>query len=105
MVKGNTRRNSRHHQSLVTISRRHSLLRSLSTLNVNDSSPSHNQPPLERGMSLSPRRSLSRQGSVVEHMERDTCRLEPKLEGRIVVIHNEEVHISRFNCKRNSWLC
>ena len=48
-------------------------------------------------LSLSPRPSLSRQGNVVEDMEKKTCKLEPKLEGRIVVIHNKEVCLCSVN--------
>jgi len=88
MVSGLTRRNSRHHQSLITMSRRHSLLRSMTSLN--ELCPSVT-PLMERSMSLSPRPSLSRQGNVVENMEKVTCKLAPAVEGRIIVIKNKEV--------------
>lgn len=85
-----SRRPSRHHQSLVTLSRRHSLLRSMSSISGfhhDVTSPA----TLERTMSLSPRPSLSRQGNVFEDMEKVTCKLEPKVESRIVLIKNKEV--------------
>lgn len=89
MVTGHTRRNSRHHQSLITMSRRHSLLRSMTSFHEISTGPTS----LERCNSLSPRPSLSRQGNVVEEMERKECRLAPQVEGRIVIIKKKEVMV------------
>lgn len=80
-------KHSRHHQSLITLSRRHSLLRSMSAIH-DMSNPSQ---LLERCNSLSPRPSLSRQGNVVEEMEAQSCKLAPVVEGRIVAIKSKEV--------------
>jgi 5'-nucleotidase len=99
IVSGSGRRNSRHHQSLITLSRRHSLLRSLSSLQIHETSPT---PTIERGMSLSPRPSLSKQGNVIENLEKTTCRLAPTVEGRIVVIKNKDILHELIN-ERKEW--
>ncbi|CAL8106599.1 unnamed protein product [Orchesella dallaii] len=98
MVRGHTRRNSRHHQSLITMSRRHSLLRSMTSFHEISAGPTS----LERGNSLSPRPSLSRQGNVVEDMEKSSCRLAPQTEGRIVVVKNKETLQDLIN-ERKDW--
>ncbi|OXA43429.1 Trifunctional nucleotide phosphoesterase protein YfkN [Folsomia candida] len=91
-------KHSRHHQSLITLSRRHSLLRSMSAVHdLNHASPS-----LDRCNSLSPRPSLSRQGNVVEEMEKQTCLLKPMVEGRIVVIKDKNVLHDLMN-ERKDW--
>jgi len=91
-------KHSRHHQSLITLSRRHSLLRSMSTIHdMNNATPS-----MERCNSVSPRPSLSRQGNVVEEMEKETCKLAPTVQGRIVIIKTKEVLLELMN-ERKDW--
>ncbi|EFA06359.1 mannosylglucosyl-3-phosphoglycerate phosphatase isoform X1 [Tribolium castaneum] len=88
---GKTKKHSKHRQSLVTLSRRHSLvkmldgseldgpppLRRASTVEVTTSPPSHHTARLTRRASL-------------DDLEQESCQLTPKIDHRIVVITNEE---------------
>ena len=81
MKTGKGRRASRHRQSLVTLSRRHSLVK---LLEGGDEGP----PPLRRGLSLQeapppPRPPMQRRASL-EDLEAQSCLLAPAVEGRIV---------------------
>ncbi|KAH6946620.1 hypothetical protein HPB50_014211 [Hyalomma asiaticum] len=76
-----------HRQSLVCLSRRHSLVRTCEDVTT--------KPPLKRGLSLdaSARRGLFRQRQTsLEDVEHETCKMEPKVENRIVIL-TEERHI------------
>ncbi len=62
----------------------------------------HPSPSVERCNSLSPRPSLSRQGNVIEEMEKQTCLLAPTLEGRIIAIKTKEILHDLMN-ERKEW--
>lgn len=75
-----------HRQSLVCLSRRHSLVRTCEDVTT--------KPPLKRGLSLdaSARRGLFRQRQTsLEDVEHETCKMEPKVENRIVILTEEQV--------------
>ncbi|XP_037284244.1 snake venom 5'-nucleotidase [Rhipicephalus microplus] len=75
-----------HRQSLVCLSRRHSLVRTCEDVTM--------KPPLKRGLSLdaSARRGLFRQRQTsLEDVEHETCKMEPKVENRIVIFTEEQV--------------
>jgi 5'-nucleotidase len=82
MRQGKTgRRGSKHRQSLVTLSRRHSLVK---VLEGGEEGP----PPLRRGVSIDvgprepPKRGLQRRASLDE-LETETCLLAPRIQRRI----------------------
>ncbi|KAH9361871.1 hypothetical protein HPB48_003720 [Haemaphysalis longicornis] len=77
---------TRHRQSLVCLSRRHSLVRTCEDVTT--------KAPLKRGFSLdaSARRGLFRQRQAsLEDVEHETCKMEPKVENRIVILTEEVV--------------
>ncbi|GLH01865.1 Protein 5NUC [Gryllus bimaculatus] len=95
---GKTKRPSKHRQSLVTLSRRHSLVKTL-----DGSSELDGPPPLRRGSSAdigdrhcgspSPphiqRSRLTRRASL-DDLEQESCQLMPRIEGRIVILNEEK---------------
>ncbi|GFG38259.1 hypothetical protein Cfor_01900 [Coptotermes formosanus] len=113
---GKTKRHSKHRQSLVTLSRRHSLVKMLDGIggeldgppplrrsstvdNAGDSrhspspSPPHphthpHPPPHTHAQSRS---RLTRRASL-DDLEQETCQLSPKIEGRIVILTDEKRH-------------
>ncbi|KAJ8975213.1 hypothetical protein NQ317_000211 [Molorchus minor] len=88
---GKTKKHSKHRQSLVTLSRRHSLVKML------DGSELDGPPPLRRASTVESSSSppmhhtsrLIRRASL-DDLEQETCQLTPKIEQRIVIINNEE---------------
>uniref|UniRef100_A0A1B6LIG1 5'-Nucleotidase C-terminal domain-containing protein n=1 Tax=Graphocephala atropunctata TaxID=36148 RepID=A0A1B6LIG1_9HEMI len=88
---GKTKRTSKHRQSLVTLSRRHSLVKML------DNSELDGPPPLRRASTIEtpshghamPR--LTRRASL-DDLEHDSCTLTPKMEQRIVRLTPEVRH-------------
>ncbi|XP_059471868.1 snake venom 5'-nucleotidase isoform X2 [Neocloeon triangulifer] len=85
MRQGQTKRHTKHRQSLVTISRRHSLVKMLETTENSDAPP-----PLRRSSIIDQdggppplRNRLTRRASI-DDLEQETCELCPKVEGRIV---------------------
>lgn len=79
---------TRHRQSLVCLSRRHSVVKMLE-----GSVPPAASHPLRRGVSLDSttlsRRPLLRRQTSLDDIERETCKLEPKIEGRILLLTDE----------------
>ncbi|XP_066142642.1 mannosylglucosyl-3-phosphoglycerate phosphatase isoform X2 [Euwallacea fornicatus] len=88
---GKTKKQSKHRQSLVTLSRRHSLVKML------DCSELDGPPPLRRASTIeTPSHNnfhhstkLTRRASL-DDLEQETCQLIPKIDQRIIVINNEE---------------
>ncbi|XP_044265008.1 mannosylglucosyl-3-phosphoglycerate phosphatase isoform X1 [Tribolium madens] len=88
---GKTKKHSKHRQSLVTLSRRHSLVKML------DGSELDGPPPLRRASTVEVTTSppghhsarLTRRASL-DDLEQESCQLTPKIDHRIVVITNEE---------------
>ncbi|XP_034650773.1 mannosylglucosyl-3-phosphoglycerate phosphatase isoform X1 [Drosophila subobscura] len=87
--------NTKHRQSLVTLSRRHSLVQCLDSMDLDGPSPirklsvgHHN-----KSMDLSHGNSqkMLRRASL-DDLEQSSCELAPQLEHRIVMIQNEEHH-------------
>ncbi|KAL0277625.1 UNVERIFIED_CONTAM: hypothetical protein PYX00_004852 [Menopon gallinae] len=98
---GKTGRHSKHRQSLVTLSRRHSLVKSL---DVADGPPVVREPTKSPPASNSPsnkitsntrtspgqvRSRLSRRASF-DDLEQESCELTPKIEGRIIILNEEK---------------
>ncbi|KAJ1527198.1 hypothetical protein ONE63_008729 [Megalurothrips usitatus] len=104
-----TKRHSKHRQSLVTLSRRHSLVKALdgeldgppplrrsSTVDHSHSmhsahlphAPSH-APVHGHPDRRSPRSCLVRRASL-EDLEQESCKLSPKIDGRIVILTEEK---------------
>ncbi|KAI4468300.1 nucleotidase-related [Holotrichia oblita] len=84
---GKTKKHSKHRQSLVTLSRRHSLVKTLEGAELDG------PPPLRRLSTIEtphPTSRLTRRASL-DDLEQETCRLTPKLENRIVILDSEEV--------------
>lgn len=84
ILTGVARPRTHHRQSLVCLSRRHSLVRTCEDVSV--------KAPLKRGLSLdaSARRGLFRQRQAsLEDVEHETCKMEPKVENRIVILTEE----------------
>ncbi|KAL1512707.1 hypothetical protein ABEB36_002253 [Hypothenemus hampei] len=87
---GKTKKQSKHRQSLVTLSRRHSLVKML------DVSELDGPPPLRRASSIETTHNnvhhmtkLTRRASL-DDLEQESCQLIPKIDHRIIVITNEE---------------
>ncbi|XP_026333731.1 snake venom 5'-nucleotidase-like isoform X2 [Hyposmocoma kahamanoa] len=83
-------RHSKHRQSLVTLSRRHSLVKML------DGNELDGPPPLRRASSVSTESSghhhhprLTRRASL-DDLEQQSCELAPKIENRIVILDKPE---------------
>ncbi|KAH8280370.1 hypothetical protein KR018_003630 [Drosophila ironensis] len=87
--------NTKHRQSLVTLSRRHSLVQCLDSMDLDGPSPirklsvgHHNKSmDLTHGNS----QKMLRRASL-DDLEQSTCELAPQLEHRIIMIKNEEHH-------------
>lgn len=102
---GKTGKHSKHRQSLVTLSRRHSLVKSLdagdgppvlrdSTAKATVAAATSVLPtgkhPINTRASPSPGRSrLSRRASL-DDLEQESCDLTPKIEGRIIILTEEK---------------
>ncbi|XP_060807227.1 snake venom 5'-nucleotidase isoform X1 [Amyelois transitella] len=88
-VRSGKARPSKHRQSLVTLSRRHSLVKML------DGSELDGPPPLRRASSSAtepthpPHHRLTRRASL-DDLEQRSCELAPKIENRIVVLDKPE---------------
>lgn len=83
---GSTPTRTKHRQSLVCMSRRHSVVKMIEG-NISSTSLRN----MRRGASLdmtAKRNAFQRQTSV-DGIERETCRLEPKVEGRIFILTDE----------------
>ncbi|KAJ3649294.1 hypothetical protein Zmor_021046 [Zophobas morio] len=88
---GKTKKHSKHRQSLVTLSRRHSLVKML------DGSELDGPPPLRRASTVEATTSppahhtsrLTRRASL-DDLEQESCQLTPKIDHRIVLISSEE---------------
>ncbi|KAK6633160.1 hypothetical protein RUM43_012904 [Polyplax serrata] len=99
MKLGKTGRHSKHRQSLVTLSRRHSLVRTLDAGDgppvLRDSigkasvSPSNKHMSNNRSNSSSVKTRLSRRASF-DDLEQESCELTPRVEGRIVLLTDEK---------------
>ncbi|KAH8274633.1 hypothetical protein KR026_008794 [Drosophila bipectinata] len=94
--------NTKHRQSLVTLSRRHSLVQCLDSMDLDGPSPirklsvgHHNKSmDLTHGNS----QKMLRRASL-DDLEQSTCELAPQLEHRIIMIQNEEVGGLHFRSK------
>lgn len=88
---GKTKKQSKHRQSLVTLSRRHSLVKML------DGSELDGPPPLRRASTIETSNhnnihyasKLTRRASL-DDLEQESCQLIPKIDHRIIVINSEE---------------
>ncbi|KAK9892293.1 hypothetical protein WA026_019098 [Henosepilachna vigintioctopunctata] len=88
---GKTKKHSKHRQSLVTLSRRHSLVK---MLDVNEFD---GPPPLRRSSTVETNTSsiqnhttrLTRRASL-DDLEQESCQLIPTIDHRIVIINKEE---------------
>lgn len=104
MRMGKTKKHSKHRQSLVTLSRRHSLVKML------DGTELDGPPPLRRASTVETTPSplmhhtrLTRRASL-DDLEQESCQLTPKIDHRIIVITNEEVWVVLLLQKKISGL-
>ncbi|XP_025830788.1 uncharacterized protein LOC108743363 isoform X2 [Agrilus planipennis] len=85
---GKTKRHSKHRQSLVTLSRRHSLVKML------EGSELDGPPPLRRSnsieTSMSPQITRLVRKASLDDLEDESCQLAPKVENRIIIIDSDE---------------
>ncbi|XP_071038162.1 trifunctional nucleotide phosphoesterase protein YfkN isoform X2 [Parasteatoda tepidariorum] len=88
VVTGAVQHKTRHRQSLVCLSRRHSVVKMFE-----DSSQTSSRAPLKRGLSLDAvaKRNLFKlqdksSKTSIDKVEHEQCRLEPKADGRIIVL-------------------
>lgn len=93
---GKTRRHSKHRQSLVTLSRRHSLVKMLDGSELDGPPPLRKTstaegsvPPVTHGPHTHPHNKLTRRASL-DDLEDDTCALTPKIDRRIIIITSPE---------------
>ncbi|XP_045472660.1 mannosylglucosyl-3-phosphoglycerate phosphatase isoform X3 [Harmonia axyridis] len=86
---GKTKKHSKHRQSLVTLSRRHSLVK------LSDGNELDGPPPLRRSSrvpvntNIVPISKLTRRQSL-DDLEQESCQLIPKIDQRIIIINSEE---------------
>ncbi|XP_045761863.1 snake venom 5'-nucleotidase isoform X5 [Maniola jurtina] len=93
-------RPSKHRQSLVTLSRRHSLVKML------DNSELDGPPPLRRASSVSvephiTHHRLTRRASL-DDLEQNACELAPKIENRIIILDKPE-KLQELLAERARW--
>ncbi|XP_069355858.1 snake venom 5'-nucleotidase isoform X1 [Maniola hyperantus] len=93
-------RPSKHRQSLVTLSRRHSLVKML------DNSELDGPPPLRRASSVSvephiTHHRLTRRASL-DDLEQSACELAPKIENRIIILDKPE-KLQELLAERARW--
>lgn len=95
MRMGKTRRHSKHRQSLVTLSRRHSLVKMLDGSELDGppplrrSSTTETPPPVVHGPHSHPHAKLTRRASL-DDLEHDSCTLTPRIDQRIIIITTPE---------------
>jgi len=93
MKQGKSRRTSIHHQSLVTLSRKTSVVKQLTEdglIPPSRISPSRSHSPIsDLGKSRSPGRGRLCNQPSVDELEDSSCKLMPKVEGRIVQLTPE----------------
>ncbi|XP_053618466.1 snake venom 5'-nucleotidase isoform X2 [Plodia interpunctella] len=102
-VRSGKARPSKHRQSLVTLSRRHSLVKML------DGSELDGPPPLRRASSAAaepahpphPHHRLTRRASL-DDLEQQSCELAPKIENRIVILDKPE-KLQTLLAERTRW--
>lgn len=86
-------RHSKHRQSLVTLSRRHSMIQMQMMDNLNldgPSSPAVRKVSLQKSVDCPNSSKLLRRASI-DDLEQTSCQLAPTIEHRISVIHSPEV--------------
>uniref|UniRef100_T1ISA7 5'-Nucleotidase C-terminal domain-containing protein n=1 Tax=Strigamia maritima TaxID=126957 RepID=T1ISA7_STRMM len=83
---GCSKTKTKHRQSLVCLSRRHSVVKMIEG-NISSSSVRS----MRRGASLdaAAKRNLFQRQTSVDDIEKETCKLEPKIEGRIFILTDE----------------
>ncbi|KFM65856.1 5'-nucleotidase, partial [Stegodyphus mimosarum] len=88
IVTGAVGHKSRHRQSLICLSRRHSVVKMFE-----ESSQPTARAPLRRGFSLDAvaKRNLFKMQdkTSIDKIEYEQCKLEPKIEGRIIILSDE----------------
>ncbi|KAJ8926041.1 hypothetical protein NQ315_009896 [Exocentrus adspersus] len=89
---GKTKKHSKHRQSLVTLSRRHSLVKMLDCSELDGPPPLRRASTVESSVSSPPMHHTSRltRRASLDDLEQESCQLTPKIEQRIIVINNEE---------------
>ncbi|XP_060517540.1 trifunctional nucleotide phosphoesterase protein YfkN isoform X2 [Cylas formicarius] len=88
---GKTKKQSKHRQSLVTLSRRHSLVKMLDGSELDGPPPLRRASTIETSSQHAPHHStkLTRRASL-DDLEQESCQLIPKIDHRIVTINSEE---------------
>ncbi|XP_047120088.1 trifunctional nucleotide phosphoesterase protein YfkN isoform X1 [Schistocerca piceifrons] len=96
---GKTKRHSKHRQSLVTLSRRHSLVKMLDGGELDGPTPLRRSTTVDVGSGEGPRHSpspppqprnrLTRRASL-DDLEHESCQLMPRVEGRIVILTDQK---------------
>lgn len=96
---------TRHRQSLICVSRRHSVVKMYEMGGASPGEPAVTPPPpgstgsnaltqhrnsiAKKGLNLDTRKPIRERKTSIDEIEFEQCRLEPRLEGRIVIISNE----------------
>lgn len=94
---------SRHRQSLICVSRRHSVVKMYEMGGSSPGEPVVAQPPsvtanalvqhrnsvAKKGLNLDTRKPIRERKTSIDEIEFEQCRLEPRVEGRIVIITDE----------------
>eukprot|EP00090_Calanus_glacialis_P005153 TRINITY_DN13964_c1_g1_i1.p1 TRINITY_DN13964_c1_g1~~TRINITY_DN13964_c1_g1_i1.p1 ORF type:complete len:276 (-),score=77.76 TRINITY_DN13964_c1_g1_i1:185-946(-) len=100
MKKDKSRRTSIHHQSLVTLSRKTSVVKQLTEdglIPPSRVSPSRSHSPIsDLGKSRSPGRGRISNQPSVDDLEDSACKLKPKVEGRILQLTPEVAQKLKF---------
>lgn len=86
---GKTKKQSKHRQSLVTLSRRHSLVKNLDGTDL-DGPPPLRKLSIQETNSINHIASKASRRQSLEDLEQESCQLTPKIDHRIVIIGNEE---------------
>ncbi|CAD7078007.1 unnamed protein product [Hermetia illucens] len=96
-------RHSKHRQSLVTLSRRHSMVQMLDNLDLDGPSPIRKLSLAHRAASIDHTTSSSKmlRRASLDDLEQVSCQLAPAVQHRIIEIKNEE-HFKQLLLKRES---
>ncbi|CAH1714900.1 unnamed protein product [Chironomus riparius] len=100
---GKTGKHSKHRQSLVTLSRRHSMVQMLENLELDGPNPVRiHHPPTNHPLNppISTSAKMLRRASL-DDLEQSSCNLAPTIQHRIVMVQNED-HLKQMLLRREA---
>ncbi|KAL3287381.1 hypothetical protein HHI36_001854 [Cryptolaemus montrouzieri] len=86
---GKTKKHSKHRQSLVTLSRRHSLVKMIGGNELDGPPPLRRSSTVEAN-SITNHTSIMTRRASLDDLEYESCQLIPKIDQRIIILNSEE---------------